>query len=279
MVEGREVDGYLYDKVCEATFAPSRTQWRVLRADELAGPGNGGKQVLLNFFDYLRNCRSLQTKGAYTTLFCLDKDVDDVQRRQRSSLHVLYTTMYDIEGQVIQEADLKDCAAAAMSLPRSQMGHLAPTAVWLREAERLWAEWVALCLTCRRLGLPHADYGRLSVVNNPPNGPTDPLQVEKLLIAISAATGLSLADVRKRFNYRLQRFLAKVATGDGAVLFKGKWYFDILLADLVARFNPSQNRRRGLREALVTSVIQSVDVLDAWSADLRRALAERAAAV
>jgi hypothetical protein len=160
IVEGRDVDAYIYHRICGAALHADGTSFLVLRADELAGGVAGGKSVVLGFFDYLKRGRRLERAGSYTTLFCLDKDLDDLEARRRRSGHIIYTEGYDIEAALVRNADLVSCAAAAMMVPDAETAYLGVDGAWCNQMQANWAEWVALCLGSKRLGVQQANTDR-----------------------------------------------------------------------------------------------------------------------
>src|SRR6266496_6775444 len=76
-VEGRDSDPYFYDRVCSSVCSRTKIAYRIVRADQLSH--DGGKAVLLQFFDYLRTVNSLIdtfTGKRTISIFYLDKDLD-----------------------------------------------------------------------------------------------------------------------------------------------------------------------------------------------------------
>lgn len=278
LVEGREVDAYLYDKICLTVLTPNGTSYRIVRADEIVQMGNsGGKEVLLGFFDYLKRTSALHVAGCYTTLFCLDKDVDDLERRMRRSPHVLYTTMYDIENLLVGSADLKDCAAAALSVPVATCSHLSPANAWCLAVQSSWASWVTLRLCAKSFQVQRANYSSLSQVNVPLHGPVSQPLVVQIIRDIAAKAAVPQQVAMRRYAARFRWVNDLIKQGHGDRVFKGKWYLDILASELAA-----MRRGRnvgGLRSSLQALLMQSANVAGPQFEFIRTALTTRAAAV
>lgn len=276
MVEGREVDGYLYDKICHAELDATGVRFRVVRGDELAGGPAGGKAILLQFFDYLKRNAALERTGSYSTLFCLDKDVDDLDRTRRRSPHVLYTPSYDIENLLVTNADLQDCAAAVMSMPTGAFSHLTPTLMWCRAVQLTWMSWVALCLCARSFRVPRANYNSRSQVNDPLHGPPDAGRVAAVLADIAASAGVPPSTVQTRYSTRVRMVTRSIRNGRGDEFFKGKWYLDVLSSELAGL----GGRTPGvIRASLQATLLQQADALAPCFDFVRQALVTRSASV
>jgi hypothetical protein len=201
-------------------------------------------------------------------VFFLDKDIDDIEKRQKRSPHMVYTPTYDIEGLIFRYGDVIDASAAALSLPRSATAYIGSAGAWCDAASRSWAEWTALCLCSRSLRLGHANFGSTSRVNEPLHFPTDPMRVGAVLQELATAAGLSVATVKRRYKRRLARVQALATAGNIEAVFKGKWYADILCSELRARI-PSARARDGLARAVYASLMSRLDYGARWSAPFR----------
>ena len=121
-VEGKIVDPYFYGKICEFVCQTNNLSYRICRSQEING--NGGKQVLLTFFEYLkRNSALVQNfKGkSIIVIFFLDKDVDDYLRIQRHSENLVYTQYYDIENHIFIHGNLVQAISASTSMDNQEV--------------------------------------------------------------------------------------------------------------------------------------------------------------
>ena len=90
-VEGRQSDPYFYARICETVHGLG-SRYAICLAEELPG-GTGGKQALLNFYEYLRKRKALLSSLAgqrTASVFFLDKDIDDMQHRKKA--HNMWST-------------------------------------------------------------------------------------------------------------------------------------------------------------------------------------------
>jgi hypothetical protein len=167
-VEGRQLDCYVYGKLARAVCGD--IPYRISRADQIPGAGGGGKSVLLRLYDSLRRAGTLvdNFKGhAQAVIFLVDKDIDDLSRRQKRSPHVIYTPTYDLEAVVFHHGDLIDAVAATCSLDESivtsSVGH---GATWLARAMSWWTAWLQLCCVAHLNNIRSgANFGAPSAVN------------------------------------------------------------------------------------------------------------------
>jgi hypothetical protein len=277
LVEGRNTDDYVYEQICKIS-AEGRS-YRITRGDQLTAAHAGGKKVLLGFFDFLRAQEALLQLGHHTTLFCLDKDIDDVERKVRRSDHVFYTETYDIEGAIFPTVDLRRCAAAAASTQEHVVSWLGPPGTWCHVAAGRWREWVALCLLSRAVGSNHANYGSTSRVNDSSHDPADPAKVLELLHEMSTASGLSVAQIEARYERRLRKVRALELTGNVDRVFKGKWYSRILAHELKATVSDISMSEPALEASLKASALLLADWRAGWAAPARARISRLASGV
>jgi len=277
LVEGRSTDDYVYEQICK--IAAEGRSYRITRADQLTPAHAGGKEVLLGFFDFLRNQAALSEPSHHTTLFCFDKDIDDVERKMRRSEHVFYTMTYDIEGAIFSTVDLRRCAAAAASTQEHAVDWLGPPGTWCQVAAGRWREWVALCLLSRAVGANHANYGSTSRVNDPSHHPADPSKVSALLGQISAASSLSFAQIEARYQRRLRKVRALELSGDVDRVFKGKWYSRILALELKSRVSDISPSEPALEASLKATALILGDYDADWAASARARISQLALSV
>lgn len=264
LVEGREVDSYLYDRLAERSTREA-VSYRIVRADELTDGRSGGKQLLLKLFQHLRHYKALMVTGRYAVLFVLDKDVDDIERRRRRSLHVLYTPSYDAECLLFRHGNLVEAVGAALSMQRSQLQFLRLSERWCDYAAERWLEWVALCLCARRLGANYPNYGSVSQVNDPSASQANLQKVREAIKNLANQSGKTSQQVEALYMRRVAKVRRLLRTGEIDRVFKGKWYADILTGDIMAMGLLPQRFQVGtLRAAVYTALMTTLDYDAPW---------------
>ena len=234
-------------------------------------PGNtGGKQALIAFFTFLRDRKSLISDlGGNRTgcLFFLDKDMDDLQRRKRRSLHVIYTQHYDVQNYIFEHGNLVKGASAAASIdPRKVEGELSDASEWCRQAASLWREWIALCLRMLEDGYHcEANYRVLSPVQTRYYGPTDVNAYQTMTRRIARRRGVPVSELRQRIAVSLRKVNRYFAKGEHHRLFKGKWFSTILAdsIDCIMAGEPYDGNR--LSGRLPSAIATTLDFSEEWA--------------
>jgi hypothetical protein len=279
-VEGKQCDPYFYSQVCNSTLNPNIT-FDILTAGQLPG-SSGGKQKLLDFFNYLRTNRSLVSSlGGHRTacIFFLDKDVDDLLRIKKRSPHLVYTRYYDIQNYVFENGDLTKGSAAAASVdPRRLEGHLGDSSRWCRQIATLWKDWLALCLRLLEDKISgEANYKVLSQVQTRLCGTTDHTALDKLMHDIARRAGIPITDLRSRLRMSRNKVNSYLQREDHHRIFKGKW-FSAVLADDIDRLmadDPYDDNALGRR--LPCTIAATLDFSLPWADDFKRPLLNIAA--
>jgi hypothetical protein len=89
----------------------------IFRIEDITG--TGGKKGLAILHDYFRERKILLGSFKGKTICCvffMDKDVDDLRRRLIRSNHVFYTALYDLEGHIYRDSNLRRAVAACLSI-------------------------------------------------------------------------------------------------------------------------------------------------------------------
>ncbi|MGA1813320.1 hypothetical protein VH571_13155 [Frondihabitans sp. 4ASC-45] len=266
-VEGRDLDSYVYGRICRSAL-PHLFDYRTTRADELTPAGTGGKQALLAFFSNLRRKKQLVVdfKGQKSgTLFFLDKDLDDLLRKQKRSPHVVYTRSYDIEAEVFREGDIVDAVAALCSLD--------PTAVQARQQPTDWRhlalnsrrDWVDYCVAAKtHPSLNLTSYSNVSLMHSKGQLQTDPLKVATIsarLAAECSTAGLSLTQVKLKAARQVSR---SYASSGGYEVFKGKWFPEVIHTLAVSHFPVEAGRVTSFKSRLAGHMAQSMSMQAPW---------------
>jgi len=279
-VEGKQCDPYFFAGIC-STALNQQVSYYISTAQEIPGD-SGGKQALIAFFTFLRDRKKLvSTLGGQRTacVFFLDKDVDDLQRRKKRSLHAVYTEHYDVQNYVFQHGDLaKGTAAAASVDPRRIEGDLGDAPRWCKHVAMLWRDWLALCLRLLEDGIPcEANYRVLSRVQTRHCGPTNVQAHRALVRDIAGRAGVSVAELTRRVSLTADKVERYFARGEHHRIFKGKW-FAAILADDVARImagNPFDDH--GLAGRLPSAIATTLDFSEPWTEHFRQPLHDIAA--
>src|SRR5579859_6899784 len=105
-VEG-DLDSYFYGQICQQEL-PGSFAYHIIRSDQLAALGQG-KTHLLKLFESMRRrgLLVLEFKGNKSAaLFFVDKDVDNLRRKIKRSVHLTYTEYYEVENYVYKHGKL-----------------------------------------------------------------------------------------------------------------------------------------------------------------------------
>lgn len=271
-VEGRELDSYVYGKLAKAECASS-FDYRVIRAEELPAGVSGGKSRLLDCYDRFRRSGKLviRFKGAVTRcLFFVDKDIDDIKRCKKRSLHVAYTDCYDIEGHLYREGDLVDALAASLSIDPVRVSSAMGSVDWRHQAMESWRAWVTLCVSAQLLQTRTVvNYGVTSQVNPNCCDPADPALVRAHKATLSRACKLPSAE-RALVYQRAEKIVAeRYEAGRADTVFKGKW-FPVVIAELAERHFPTEYRRvGGFKQSLTSNLAVSLRPDEPWADPFR----------
>ncbi len=274
-VEGKKTDTDVYGLITDSVCGPKGIQYKVVTAKELSG-NHGGKEVLLSFFAYLKRRSSLADsfKGKKTvTVIFLDKDVDDLQRKQRRSSHIVYTHHYDILNHVFLEGNLGRAISAAASLSPPQLkSELGDCTTLLSQLSHKWKEWVALCLFNAKKKVPgQPNYRRTSTVNSPLCGPLDATLHDNAIHATQTALTLTPQQFTRAFR-RVSKFVeATYNAGLQDTIFKGKWY-SLLLAAHIRQQCPGSDCN-GLEQRLPSCFAVTLDVGQPWADHFKNPIA------
>lgn len=268
-VEGKVTDPYFYGKVCDSVCQPAGVSYEVCTSRELL-KGNGGKQVLISFFEYLRRKSALVHifKGKATgVVFFLDKDVDDFLRRQRRSEHVVYTLYYEVENHIFAEGDLVEATAACASMdPQEVLACLGDPEHCLRQVAERWKQWVTLCLFVAKKKIhSECNYRVTSPINNPLHGPVDQAAYLDHLQRIRGKLELTTRQFKRAFQ-RISKLVDSIyAQGEYDRVFKGRWYSIVLAAMIRDRPGSRSIDSRGLETHLCKIAASTVDFGEPWA--------------
>lgn len=235
-VEGNS-DAFFYSEATRIATADTGTEWRIVRAWELSpSKAGGGKLALIGYFKYLRQkgrLFSTSIGSGHTTIFFVDKDLDDFRRSKLRNVHIHYTSLFDVENHIFEATDLIPSLAAASGLPAALVrGIIGPPQVWLESAARNWKDWVKLCAVAWQLKVSCATtFRRPSTVNGGTGGTVDQAAVEQRWAELEMAAGRGdFALTQERISHYID---LRYSDGRYHTVFKGKWYSNLLAAELL----------------------------------------------
>ena len=273
-VEGKIADPYFYGKISSSVCKQNGVSYCLCKADELSGI-DGGKQVLLSFFKYLKNNSSLicDFKEKKTgVIFYLDKDVDDILRKKRKSPHLVYTTYYDVYNHIFNEGNIAEALSAAASLdPQFVQTRMGDCQILRCTLANLWKDWVKLCLfTAKKKARCRSNYRSISRINKSGCGSVDLAIHNNHIRELKSILGISDEKFQRSFNH-LSKFVdGKYSDGRQDEIFKGKWYC-FLFAEYVRALKIKADCN-GLGNRLPYLVASSIDFDQHWSEHFKQPL-------
>lgn len=273
-VEGKQSDPFFFAGVCSTIKSP-RFSYVICTASQLTA-ASGGKQALLTFFTYLRRTKRLVSSlsGKKTAcIFYVDKDVDDIQRIQKRSQHLVYTEYYDVQNYIFKYGNILTGAAAAASVdPALLLTSLANSSAWCARMAQGWRDWVTLCLFVLKEGIHEANYGVLSRVQTRPCGPTDQTVHTTFLSRLQRKSQLPPAVFRQRLKKLSARVNSYYRQGQHHRIFKGKWFAAILSDEIELLMQGRPYDDGGLAHRLPCVIAATLDFSETWGDHLTRPL-------
>jgi hypothetical protein len=251
--------------------------YEIVTANRISPTNSGGKEVLLEFFRYLRRASFLHNDfegKVTTTVIFVDKDIDDLERTLLRSDHVVYTESYQVENYIFMHGNLLDSAAATAGLDRNMiLASIGNAEDWRRTRAQIWSEWIKLCVFIKTRRVPgRPNYRVTSPLNNPPLNPTDRPLFQRMLTEIEPLTGMSRAQFTRAFRNTSGRVNRLFDKGTHDKVFKGKWYAALMDAELrqVAAGRVYDNQR--LPQRLLSTLAVTVDYNGDWAEHFKRAI-------
>lgn len=274
-VEGKDCDPFFYASICATIRQPGFFR-EICTADRISA-NSGGKQAVIGFFSYLRNRKKLtSTLGGKSTaaIFYVDKDVDDVQRIQKRSPHIVYTEYYDVQNYIFEHGDLLRGAAAAASVdPAILSPVLANPSAWCAQKAGNWREWIALCLCVLKVGINfEANYGITSRIQTRPCGALDSNLYNALVGQLQQKSRLPLDAFQQRLGQVATRVDRYYLEGQHHRIFKGKWFTNIMSDEIDQLMNGRTYDNKGLARRLPSAIAATLDFTAAWADHFRRPL-------
>jgi len=263
-------DRYIYSRVANCECKGKSIEYQLVTSEELASDC-GGKTVLLQFYDYLKQQHSLIDSfndKITLSIFFLDKDIDDFLRIMRRSLHIVYTKYYELENYYFIHGDLSLAVAASASLDIStvQTG-LGDYSQWRNKVTTAWKDWVKLCYFShtRRIGSLCGYSHPESQINTSIYGSVDKNKFRRFLNGLQAKSGLNKKQFSKIFSRSCKKVDRIYSAGEYDRIFKGKWYTCFLKHDIKHIAGTRRYRSSNLEANLISNLAQSLNFNDSWA--------------
>lgn len=266
-VEGN-LDVYFYGQIC-AQDMQAPFSYHIIRSNQLPTGGHG-KSALLKFFKAARRRKFLDMdfKGQRTEmLFFLDKDLDDLLRKKLRSAHLVYTEYYELENYLFKYGNLVESAAVACLQDIGEISrYFPPLTDWSKKAAELWRDWLELCLAGVLLKAPGVCNFRVtSEVNLVPMQASDASLVRGRFLAMRNASQLSEDEFDKKFATLHARVEKLYRDGRQDIIFRGKWYENLLSDELQAAGLAFGSSVRSLPDRISHHLMQSLDFSQPWA--------------
>jgi len=277
-VEGFDVDPYFYGKLCEQVYGAAGHVYEIVGAWRFAQAG--GKTALVDFYHYLATTGSLlgtfQGKSSIA-LFLLDKDIDDLLHSTVSSDHIVYTEYYCVENYLFVHGDIVKAAAAASSMEERELSAaIGDPVTWRGRVASFWKDWVIFCVFAQKYRIPHQGNYRLSAstVNKPLDSPSDPAEVQRLMHALEASSGMTHAKFQRSFRAVARLVNSFYARGQQERLFKGKWYFRLVESVVAGTAAGRPYNSHGISNALHGAIGSTIDFSGPWAQNYKSRMEE-----
>ena len=285
LVEGRDTDPFFYGELCRPVCNAQALAYEIVRADRVSA--GGGKNNLVNLYEYLLSAESLVMQVRGSTSWCIfffDKDIDDILRDLINSAHIVYTPYYCVENALFLHGDVVRAAASSSALDAARIqARLQESGAWRRDTAERWKEFVALCIISQKYKAPSScHYGRdMSPLNVPPESATNAaeLTASKALLQHRLAMTAEQFDRKFRAAIRLVERIYRINAHD--LVFSGKWYYEILMRQIHLAADGQGYNRHALKNGLAASLCATMDFNAEWTehfrAPLRNLIANEAA--
>jgi len=275
-VEGKKTDPFFYGEVCSTVSRKTPFTHQISLARDITG-SDGGKQVLINFFTYLRKKSALKMSRngvKKAVIFYVDKDVDDILRIRKKSDHFIYSEFYDVHNHIFRNGDIVRGSATAASVDASLLSSaLDEIDSWCKNAADRWKEWVKVCLFCKKHKVKgQSNYSATSPINKPSSGNINQKEYNKLLARLRKATGMSVSKFSKAYTSVSKKVDRMYYQGQHDRVFKGEWYATLLHNDLTILLSKQTYDSHGLLKRLPSTIAATLDFQGSWADHFRKPL-------
>ena len=266
--EGRTHDPYIYAEFVRRSRLNHEGFYCTHRVEDVTG--TGGKKAVLGLYSRFKRQNLLvsEFKGKkFCALFFVDKDVDDLKRAVKKWTNLFYTDLYDLEGQIYRDTDLRHAVAVGLSIDINEVPpEYHNPKDWIERKAKKWEKWILLCAGSELLATNcGCGYGRSSRINKSLLGEVNMEIFEEFKRALQHRSGLTQSKFDAIFK-KLERHLGRLEKANNlAGLFKGKWLESIIEAELAIKFKGKAVNIKNVGSRISGVAASSFDFSSNWA--------------
>jgi len=277
-VEGKGIDSFIYGPICKQVCNILNIDYR-LCLPHMIEPGTGGKDSILAFHDFLYKNSALNTKfkdKVTIVVFFVDKDIDDLLRKKKSSKNIIYTKYYDIENHIYLAGDLTKGCSAASCVDQNVISHLFNDSYeWCSSVSKRWIKWVSMCIFSKKYNVhSQCNYGLPSLINIDCYEKIDKIKYRNVLNELQIKSEFDSTKFRKKFRNIEKNVLKKYKNGKQDEIFKGKWYSKFMSHEMKIILDTKDYNSSGLDNRLTGCIASTLDFSGQWSDYFKEKLTE-----
>ncbi|OUD15404.1 DUF4435 domain-containing protein [Thioflexithrix psekupsensis] len=252
-VEGQS-DSFFYGNICE-DLCSERLKYHIYCANKTPFCEEWGEQKKLSGKSGVLELYScFKTNGLLlfefqgnkkASVFFLDKDIDDLLNKKINSEHVIYTEYYDIENHIFVNGNVIKGAASAMNMDIQEVRGIIPNVhEWTIKVATQWKSYVEFCFFAIKAH---------KVVANCRYGEH---QLPKQFDFVGEPDILSDDIDRDIYHQCIQSLDNLYQQNKHNMVFKGKWYADLLDRDLGGK---------GKHKELLIAIAATLNFNEEWA--------------
>jgi hypothetical protein len=275
--EGRQIDPYIYSEILSKSGISRSHKFAIHRIEHITG--TGGKDALFKLHDYMRTRKHLISKYKGKFLYCVffvDKDIDDLQRKTRRSLHIFYTALYDIEVHLYRDGNLRRSIAVALSTDvKSIPVKYDVPAVWIESKAFEWRHWLTLCIFSKIYDIQSdCSYKRPSIINNTSDEMELLEKFESFKLNLFKLSKLEKSEFQKKFQKVENKIESLSRDRALSSILKGKWLIGIISSELRDDLFGLKPDFNAFSHKLLTALQSNFDFYSNWSTQIMERLCE-----
>jgi len=229
IVEGRVHDRPFYDRLLESHWLTVSGGYTVRLAEqiEVDGVAAGGKrhlEAIMELYEAEDLLRQQNRRGTNRIAFALDRDFDGHgSQGSTGGAHQMYTTMLDVEAEILLNGDLRRSVSSAYSIAREDVSDdLADGRALATSLAKLWRDWIVMALCCVSCGVEAGvRHASVSKIHAGGFGALDSAKRDAMVAQIEAR--LSTEEDRQRYADAQIKADAILGGPEPFLLVKGKW--------------------------------------------------------
>lgn len=180
IIEGRDWDPAFYSLLMDEMYGLGNYVIHLVESvnvyeDNARGKPTGGKRAVIDLHDWMLEHGYLAKNAKARTVFALDRDADDLTGQLVESDFVMYTKGYDVEAEIVLNADPIKAFMSTFSLTRQEASDLHGfLGDWVEEMARRWSNWISFCLVSKQYKIScGVSFSRPSCIQDPHTGQAD----------------------------------------------------------------------------------------------------------